>query len=262
MGEYDRIAGHQNGERITRSRQLGRRFAIAGALAICASAPGIALNTARGEAGAAGAEAELRRGPYVEGSLALFGSSRIEQYKRAVVGAEGFASVPLQLWVYEDPRGRNCAANITGEPPGAQRLMTAVLVEGSFRERRRFKPTKRGEHAFCGYLGPGPATPIATSFKDRDVVKPLLKPGKARRTVPLSLRRHDFANKVVENLEANCRRRGRSRFSCRFSSAFPGYSLKGRGAVKLARRISYRFRLRVQGETVVLTDENEGSFPG
>ena len=170
--------------------------------------------------------------------------------------------MPLKLWVYEDPRGRDCAANITGEPPGARRLMTAVTVEGSFRERRRFKPTKRGKHTFCGYLGPDSATIVATSFKVRRVLKPLLKPGKARRTVPRSLRRHRFANNVVENLETNCRRRDRSKFSCRFSSAFPGYSLKGRGRVKLARRISYRFRLRVQGETVVLTDENEGRFPG
>jgi hypothetical protein len=249
------------GKGITGSRQLGRRFAIAGTLAICASVPGIALNTSHGEAGT-GASADSRRGPYGEGSLELFGSGRIEQYRRAVTGAEGFAGVPFQLWVYEDPRGRPCAANITGEPPGARRLMTAVPVEGSFRERRRFKPTKRGKHTFCGYLGPDSGTVVATSFKVRRVLKPLLRPGKARGTVQRSLRRHDFANNVVEKLETNCRRRDRSKFSCRFSSAFPGYSLKGRGKVKLARRISYRFRLRVQGETVVLTDENEGRFPG
>ena len=52
------------------------------------------------------------------------------------------------------------------------------------------------------------------------------------------------------------------KFSCRFSSSFPGYSLKGRGPVTLERRISYWFRAKAQGERFVLTDENEGSFPG
>jgi hypothetical protein len=212
--------------------------------------------------GVSDAGAELRRGPYIEGSLELFGGKRMEQYRRAVVGADGFAGAPLRVWVYEDPRGRSCAANITGEPPGAKRLMSGVTVNGSFRERRKFKPTKRGKHTFCGYLGPDPATTVDTSFKARDVKKPRLKRGKARRTVALSLRRHEFASTVVGNLETKCRRLDRSKFSCRFTSSFPGYSLKGRGRVKLARRISYRFRVRAQGETAVLTDGNEGTFPG
>ena len=117
-------------------------------------------------------------------------------------------------------------------------------------------------HTFCGYLGPNQATTVDTSFTAREVLTPLLRAGAARRTIPLSLRRHDFAGRVIQNLDTNCRRRERSKFSCRFSSTFPGYSLKGRGPVRLARELSYRFRAKAQGERVVLTDENEGSFPG
>ncbi len=94
------------------------------------------------------------------------------------------------------------------------------------------------------------------------VLSPRLQAGRARRTVAAALRRHDFADQVVANLEERCRRRSRSRFKCRFSSAFPGYSLSGRGSVELRKRISYRFRVRAQGRTLILTDENEGNFPG
>ncbi len=93
-------------------------------------------------------------------------------------------------------------------------------------------------------------------------LSPRLRAGRARRTVAASLRRHDFANEVVANLEQRCRRRGRSTFACRFSSAFPGFRLSGRGPVELKRRVSYRFRVRAQGQTFTLTDENEGRFPG
>jgi hypothetical protein len=94
------------------------------------------------------------------------------------------------------------------------------------------------------------------------VLRPPLSAGRAERTVATALRRHKFANRVVENLEQSCTRRGRFTFSCRFSSAFRGYSMNGRGPVELRRRgISYRFRVRAQGQTLILTDENEGRFP-
>jgi hypothetical protein len=140
--------------------------------------------------------------------------------------------------------------------------MSAVPVEGSFRERRRLMFRNPGRHTFCGYLGPDAETVTASSFTSRVVQTPLLRAGRARRAVTASLRRHDFADRVVDHLEQRCRRLSRSRFTCRFSSEFPGYSLHGRGPVQLRRKISYRFRVRVQGETVVLSDENEGSFPG
>ena len=95
------------------------------------------------------------------------------------------------------------------------------------------------------------------------ILKPPLDAGRAERTVARALRRHKFANRVVANREQTCTRRGRFRFSCRFSSAFPGYELNGRGPVELrSGRISYRFRVRAQGRTMILTDENEGRFPG
>ncbi len=105
---------------------------------------------------------------------------------------------------------------------------------------------------------PGP--PRTFRFK---VLRPPLEAGRAGRTVATALRRHKFAKRVIDNLEQTCTRRGRFKFSCRFSSSFPGYRLKGHGPVELRRgRISYRFVVRAQGQRVVLTDENEGTFPG
>jgi Bacterial Ig-like domain len=105
---------------------------------------------------------------------------------------------------------------------------------------------------------PGP--PRTFRFK---VLWPPLTASRAGRTVATALRRHKFAKRVIDNLEQTCSWRGLYAFSCRFSSAFPGYSLKGHGPVELRRgRISYRFVVRAQGERIVLTDENEGRFPG
>ena len=130
----------------------------------------------------------------------------------------------------------------------------------TFRPGRELKP---GRHkllvtAFDDLGNPGP--PEAFRFK---VLKPPLKAGRAEGTVATALRRHKFANRVVANLEQSCSRVGRFKFSCRFSSGFPGYSLNGRGPVELQDgRVSYRFKVRAQGRTLILTDENEGRFPG
>jgi hypothetical protein len=214
------------------------------------------------QAGADSSASPPRLGPYEETSVDLFVNGRVEQHRRFVVGAEGFSSLPLELWIYEDPQGRACADTIADQPPRSRRLMTAVEVEDAFRERVRMETTIPGEHSFCAYLGPFEEFAFDTSFKARRVLTPLLKAGRAKRTVTLSLKRHGFADRVVKNLETKCRRRDRSEFACRFSSAFPGYSLSGRGRVELARRISYRLRAKAQSRRVVLTDENEGSFPG
>jgi len=130
----------------------------------------------------------------------------------------------------------------------------------TFNTGRKLKP---GHHTLrvtaADTLGnPGPLETFR--FK---ILKPPLAAGRAEQTVATALRRHEFANRVVENLQQSCTRRGRFRFSCRFSSAFPGYNLTGRGSVERQRgRISYRFRVRAQGQTLTLTDENEGRFPG
>ena len=231
-----------------------------GALAICVSVAGIAFHASR--AGADAPAAEPRGGPYEETTVELFLNGRVEQHRRFVVGAEGFTGLPLELWVYEDPLGRACADTIAEEPPRARRLMTEVPVEGAFRESVGMKTTIAGEHSFCAYLGPFDEFAFDTSFEARNVLTPLLKAKRARNTVARSLKSHDFADRVVQSLKTRCRRRGRSKFTCRFSSAFPGYRLEGRGRVELARRISYRLRAKAQGQRVVLTDENEGSFPG
>jgi Bacterial Ig-like domain len=129
----------------------------------------------------------------------------------------------------------------------------------TFKPGRKLKP---GRHAlvataFDALGNPGPRR----TFRFR-VLRPPLRPGLAERAVAAALRRHRFARQVVANLERTCDRRGRFKFSCRFSSTFPGYRLEGRGTVKRVKRLSYRFRVQAQGRTFVLTDENEGGFPG
>ncbi len=118
-----------------------------------------------------------------------------------------------------------------------------------------------GRHSFCGYLSAGDGSQDTTSFTARKVRRPLLPAPRARRTVADALRKHDFADRVVENLNRDCNRRNRATFSCSFSSSFPGYSLTGHGQVRMDRHLSYRFRVEVGDLRVVLTDENEGRFP-
>jgi hypothetical protein len=194
-------------------------------------------------------------------SLGLFVSPHLEAYKRATVRAEGFADTPLLLSVYEDLRGQGCSASPAGR--GARtRVLIAERVDGAFDVERRPKMKRPGRRTFCAYLGPDEDTASNALAVGRRVLRPLLKAGRARRTVEAALRRHGFANRVVENLNESCRRRNRSEFECRLSSAFPGFRLNGRGPVELKRRLSYRFRVVVQGQSFTLTDENEGGLPG
>jgi hypothetical protein len=109
--------------------------------------------------------------------------------------------------------------------------------------------------AFDGLGNPGPTQTVR--FK---VLRPALQEARAKRTVAVALRRHDFAKRVIQHLEETCDRAGRFKFSCRFSSTFPGYSLTGRGVVERRKRLSYRFRARAQGRRMTLTDENEGGI--
>jgi hypothetical protein len=199
---------------------------------------------------------------YEERSLRLVVSREPEAYKRASVRAEGFADSPLELWVYEDPRGRPCAATAAARQGGARALVTGLDVEGAFSEQQRVKLTEPGRHTFCSYLGPDQGSALNTSFESRKVRRPLLRAARARHTVGASFRRHDFSDRVIKNLNHRCRRRNRSRFSCRFSSRFPGYKLSGHGSVVLKKHLSYRFRARVGKLSFTLTDENEGRFPG
>jgi hypothetical protein len=254
----------RTGERSTESQSQRGWFAIPAALAILVSAAGSVSGAAAGETVSSARPDAERQGPpyYEEGTVELFTGRPLELYRRSAVGARGLADGTLKLWVYDDPLGRPCAATVADRPPRTRNVIGGLEVAGSFRERRKLELRKARRHRFCAYLGPDAKTATDTSFKARRVKLPRLKPGRANRTVPASLRRHDFASTVIENLEQRCRRRSRNKFKCRFSSEFPGYSLEGRGRVTLKRKISYRFRVRAQGEAARLTDENEGSFPG
>jgi hypothetical protein len=124
------------------------------------------------------------------------------------------------------------------------------------------KLKSRGRHSFCGYLGPIEGSEYVTAFEQRRVMRPHLKKSRAHRSISRALRRHKFAGRVVKHLERSCRRRNRAKFSCRFSSKFPGYKMTGRGTVRLDRRLKYRFRVRIGGLSIVLKRGNEGRFPG
>lgn len=87
---------------------------------------------------------------------------------------------------------------------------------------------------------------------------PPLEKRAALKTVRTALKRHGFARRVVRSVEADCKRRGRYQFACRFSTRFPGYQLRGRGKVKLGESLSYAFRVKAQGVRLTLSDENEG----
>jgi hypothetical protein len=201
------------------------------------------------------------RGVDGEQKLDVIVDRRLAAYQHAIVYVLGVADSSLGLWAYADPRGRECSATPEERPPKTQALITALPVEGGFGETRRPK-VKPGRTAFCAYLGPDESTAHNTSFRYRTVPAPLLRAQRANETPARALGRHQFAARVIENLEQHCRRRSRSRFSCRFSSAFPGYSLSGRGFVERKEDLTYRFRVRAQGRKLTLTDENEGRLPG
>ena len=194
-------------------------------------------------------------------SLRLFVGHHPEVNKRVTVRATGFAEAPLKLWVSAAPGGGECPAGSSVQPPRAQRVL-AGAVFGKFRVEKRFEMKRRGRHSFCGYLGPAGGSEFTTAFKTRLVRRPRLKARTARQTVNRALRRHEFAGRVVKNVKQRCKRSSRATFSCRFSSSFPGYRLTGRGVVRLNKRVSYRFRVRVRNLKIALTDKNEGRFPG
>jgi hypothetical protein len=149
---------------------------------------------------------------------------------------------------------------VSSDDPGA--TFTCALDSGpavqcgpTFRPDRKLKPRRHTllATAFDALENRGQSQTFR--FK---VLRPALRENRARRTVAIALRRHDFAKRVIRELEETCNRRGRFRFFCRFSSTFPGYRLSGSGTVLSKQRLSYRFRVRAQGRSFVLKDENEG----
>jgi hypothetical protein len=194
-------------------------------------------------------------------SLNLLVAKHPQAYRRATVRAVGSTDFPLDLWVYENLRRNECPATPADRTPGMRALMTAVEVDGEFREKRRPRMKNPGRHAYCAYLGPDEDTAEETSSTNRRVRKPLLTEGRAERTVATALNRHGFAGRVLGNLQESCQRRSRNEFQCRFSSTFPGYSLTGLGSVELTRQLSYRFQVSARGRSFRLTPKNEGGFP-
>jgi hypothetical protein len=193
-------------------------------------------------------------------SLRLFVGHHPQIKKRVKVRATGFADSPLQLWVSVVRGKADCPPGSSTQPPRAQRVLSGA-VNGSFRIEKRLEMRSSGRQTFCAYLGVG-ASGYETASKTRRVRRPRLKARVARQTVSRALRRHEFAGRVVKKLKQRCRRSSRATFSCRFSSSFPGYRLTGRGTVRLNERLSYRFRVKVRGLRLALTDKNEGRFPG
>jgi hypothetical protein len=202
-------------------------------------------------------------GPVVAApKLGLFVSRRPEAYRRATIRAEGFADSPLKLWVYENVRGKACPATPAEQNGRTRTVIDGVEVGGDFTEERRPKMKRPGRHAYCAYMGRNEANTDVTSSTTRKVRKPLLKAPRAHGSVETAIERHGFADRVANNLQNSCSRRSRSEFECTFTSAFPGYFLRGSGSVELKRHLSYRFRVTVRGRSFVLTDENEGRIPG
>jgi hypothetical protein len=186
--------------------------------------------------------------------LDLLVERRPSAFKRATIRASGFSDPPLRLWVYENLRGKTCAASPAERTRRTRMVIDGEEVGGDFTEQRRPRMKRPGRHAFCAYLGPNEDTAHATSFATRKVRKPLLTASRAREAIEDALMRHRFAQRVVNHLRHRCARRNRSEFECRFSSSFPGYSLSGRGSVERKRRVSYRFQVSAQGRSFLLKD--------
>ncbi len=254
---------------VTAKAQPGLRLGIC----VWALAAAFILGSSQAHASAAvGAAGQSLYGvnqEYQLRSLELSVGRHPEIHKRVAVRATGFAEPPLKLWVYADPGGERCPDSPSAHRPRARTVFSSVSVEGEFRVKGRLRMKDLGRHSFCGYLGADDGseateytTSYTTSFEARKVRRPLLQAPRARRTVAGALRRHDFADRVVDSLKRRCGRRSRAMFSCRFSSRFPGYRLTGGGHVLLDRHLSYRFHVRVGELRFALTEDNEGRFPG
>jgi Bacterial Ig-like domain len=168
------------------------------------------------------------------------------------------------------------AVTVNGPKRTGQRKPTFELsspeVGATFRCKLDSRPAVPCDAAFtpAGKLKPGSHKLVATALDALEnsgqsktfrfkILRPALKPGRAGSTVAKALRSHGFANRVVANLDENCSRASRYKFTCRFSSTFGGYRLKGSGPVKLGKNgLSYRFKVRAQGQRMTLTDENAG----
>jgi len=201
--------------------------------------------------------AQARIDPYAQPTLVLEVDKKLEVGHRARVTATGIAPSLLLLTIFVDPLGATCPPAATDRPARAKVLISDLSVGDAYSVDARYRPMRPGTEMFCGYLGPSDA-PAVKASEARIVHVALLRAAVARHTVPLALRRHGFARRVVRALEQHCRRTSRDAFACRFKAQFEGYKLVGKGGVRLtADGVTYRFRVRAQGVHFVLTDRNE-----
>lgn len=209
------------------------------------------------------ATAEAQGGPYGEVALSLDVDGPLVVGHRATVTASGVAPSPFVLTVFADPLARPCPASAVGRPTEAEVLISGLGVDNAFSVDADYRPQSPGDLTLCAYLGPSEDMPAATATTSRIVRDPFLKASVARHTVPLALRRHGFARRVIHAVKPRCKRRGRQVFRCRFGADFPGYKLVGRGQVRMnAVGVAYRFRVRAQGVRFILTDSNEERASG
>jgi hypothetical protein len=209
------------------------------------------------------ATAVAQGGPYGEVALSLDVDGPLVVGHPATVTASGVAPSPFVLTVFADPLARPCPASAAGRPTEAEPVVSGLGVENAFSVDADYRPQSTGDVTLCAYLGPSEDLPVVTATTSRIVRNPILKASVARHTVPLALRRHGFARRVIHAVRPRCKRRGRQVFHCRFGAHFPGYKLVGRGQVRMkADGVAYRFRVRAQGVRFILTDSNEERASG
>jgi hypothetical protein len=234
-----------------RVRAPGRRDWLA-----CAAIGSIALTSPALRSGEAVADV------YTEPTLALQIDGKLVVGERVTVSASGTAPPDLAVWAYVDPQGEKCRFAASAQPTRAIAIASAVAAGEQFSVGGEYQPHRPGQDSICAYLGPSAGSPIVTATARRKILPALLPAAIARRTVPIALRRHGFAERVVDALHTRCQRRGRAEFRCRFSAHFQGYDLAGPGRDRRADdHVYYRFEVRAQGIEFVLTERNEGHLP-
>jgi hypothetical protein len=202
------------------------------------------------------------QGPSVQPSLTLIVGHNPVVGRTVPVTATGTAASGYSVWIFVDPESTTCPPDPSYQPPGLAVIAPGVAVGESFSVSGLYQPDRTGQQSFCAYLWRSSTDPAVAAIEVRKVLRPPLPAEVARRMVEVGLKRHGFAERVVEALKAHCGRRGRTVFGCRFEARFRGYRLSGHGWVRqLDDEITYRFRVRAQGQRFVLTDHNEGDLP-
>jgi hypothetical protein len=198
----------------------------------------------------------------VEPSLTLRVDRNLVVREQLAVTATGAAPAGYSVWIFVVPQSSECPSDPSGQPAEAVSIASGVSVGESFSVSGLYRPVTTGRHSFCAYLRSASTQAAVAAVELRRVLPPLLSSAVAHHTVVAALRRHGFAERVVDALDSRCKRRGRTVFACRFKASFRGYELTGRGRVKRpGLNLTYRFRVIAQGKRFVLTERNEGESP-